>query len=86
MHTYTFPLSQAEFESKLAELEQAVGAGAIQKDGEGSGTVKHSGVEAEYIYDAAAGVLTVEVLHKPFLIPESAIEKKLQEWFKGEKA
>lgn len=81
MKTLTFNLTQAQFDTKLAELAKEVGGDLHKKDAT-SGTVKHSGVEADYVYSAPTGVLTIEVKHKPFIVPESTIDGKLNEWFK----
>jgi len=78
--TLTFKLSQEQFDSKLAELQKEVGNGLTKRD-DTSGTVKHSGVEATYVYDRPIASLTIVVQHKPFIVPERTIDSKLAEWF-----
>lgn len=43
------------------------------------GTIIGHGVTANYSYDAASQILTVDVIHHPFYIPVSAIENQLRE-------
>ncbi len=44
-----------------------------------SGTLSKDGVTAKYTH--AAGQLTVEIIDKPFLLPLSLIEGRLQSYF-----
>jgi len=42
------------------------------------GVISGQGVKANYRYDGATRTLNVEVIHRPFFIPVSAIESQLR--------
>ena len=77
-HTITIAMTPAQFAACCA---------AAQKDGVAlagtSGEIKYHGVTAAYEYDGAA-VLTITIEHKPFIEPESALEKRLRVWLAAE--
>jgi hypothetical protein len=43
------------------------------------GTITGHGVTANYHYDGAAQMLSVDVIHHPFYIPVSSIESQLRD-------
>ncbi len=57
-----------------AQSDTAVGTG-------NDGAISGHGVSATYSYSPATEELDVEVTHKPFYIPESAIEHQIAEYF-----
>lgn len=65
------PMSEAQF----AAAAQRLRSNGIELTGT-TGTLSKDGVTAKYTY--AAGKLAVEVLDRPFLLPLSLIEGKLQ--------
>lgn len=70
----TIPLTQAQYDAKVAQLKQDQG---ITLSGD-SGTVSKLGVVIDYSYDGKD--LTLEVKDKPFLISEKHIEAMIAAW------
>jgi len=64
---------------KLAKLRAELITGGASITGATVGTISGHGIEATYRYDEAAQRLGVDLVHKPFWMPESAIESKLRE-------
>lgn len=67
------PMSEAQF----AEATQRLQQNGIQLSGP-SGTLSRQGITAEYAY--AEGVLRINIVKKPMLIPESLIESQLKSY------
>ena len=64
--------------SQFAAVSGRLRANGIALDGP-SGTLTKDGVTAKYTH--ADGQLTVEIIDKPFLLPLSLIEGRLQSYF-----
>jgi hypothetical protein len=60
--------------AKFAAMKTQLAAQATVTDT----TITGHGVTANYTYDPASQVLTVDVIHHPFYIPVSAIENQLR--------
>jgi hypothetical protein len=69
-------VSEAVFCALRAQLVATHQAGIT---GTTAGTITGHGVTANYSFDSAAGTLSVDVIHHPFYIPESAIEAQLRD-------
>lgn len=65
------PMTDAQF----ATAAQRLGGYEIELNGP-SGTISKQGFTARYQH--AAGKLTIEILEKPFFMPESMIESRLK--------
>lgn len=65
------PLTEAQF----AEASQRLRAAGVDISGP-AGTLSRSGVTARYSY--ANGVLSIEVVEKPFFLPLSAVEAQMR--------
>jgi hypothetical protein len=65
------PLSEAQFDEASRRLQAA----GVNINGP-SGTLSRNGITAKYSY--ANGVLTIEVVDKPFLLPLSVIESQMR--------
>jgi hypothetical protein len=50
-----------------------------QITGDKEGTISGHGVTADYRYDAASQMLSVDIVHRPFYVPVSAIESELRQ-------
>jgi hypothetical protein len=70
----SFPMTDAQF----ANASNRLRAAGIELSGP-SGTLSKDGITAKYAH--ADGKLTVEIVDKPFFVPESMIEAKLKEYF-----
>ena len=70
----SLPMSDAQF----AAASKRLAANGIALAGS-RGTLTKDGVTAKYVH--ADGVLTVEIIDRPFLLPLSLIEGKLQAYF-----
>lgn len=67
----SIPMSDAQFAAASTRLR----ANGIELDGP-SGTISKDGVTAKY--EHADGKLTIEIVDRPFLLPISLIEGRLQ--------
>ena len=67
----SFPMTDAQF----ANASNRLRAAGVEFNGP-SGTLSKDGITARYAH--GDGVLTVEIVDKPFLLPLSLIESKLQ--------
>lgn len=65
------PLSEAQFEEASRRLQAA----GVNINGP-SGTLSRNGITAKYSY--ANGILSIEVVDKPFLLPLSVIESQMR--------
>lgn len=65
------PLTEAQFEEASRRLQAA----GVNLSGP-SGTMSREGITAKYSY--ANGVLTIEVVDKPFFLPLSLIESQMR--------
>lgn len=65
------PMSEAQFATATARLR----ANGIELTGP-TGTLSKDGITAKY--EHADGKLTIEIIDKPFLLPQSLIEGRLQ--------
>ena len=63
---------------QLESIRTRLSVNGVQITGD-SGEIEQQGCKLSYSYDGSN--LTVNVLHKPFMIPESAVENKIKEWF-----
>ncbi len=70
----SIPMSDAQFAAASNRLR----SNGIELTGP-SGTLTKDGITAKY--EHAAGKLTVEIIDRPFLLPLSLIEGKLQAYF-----
>jgi hypothetical protein len=73
MQSIQIPLTRTQLEQK----RQQAAANGIVLQGD-SGEAEAQGVKIGYSYDGA--LLTITVLHKPWIYPESAVEAKIDEW------
>ncbi len=67
----TVPMSERQFAAATERLR----ANGIVLEGT-EGTLTKDGITAKYVY--AEGALTIEIVDRPFLLPLSLIEGKLQ--------
>lgn len=65
------PLSETQFDEASRRLQAA----GVNLSGR-SGTLSRDGITAKYSY--ANGVLTIEVIEKPFFLPLSLIESQMR--------
>ena len=73
-------VSPATFDAlrvKLLSAHQANVSGTTE------GVITGHGVTANYRYDSAGQVLSVDIIHHPFFIPVSAIESQLRDAIAG---
>lgn len=49
---------------------------SVSPDGN-SGSISRHGIVADYSFDSAAAVLTVDIKKKPFFVPESMIQSQI---------
>ena len=70
----SFPMTDAQFASASRSLRSS----GIELTGP-SGTIVKDGVTAKYVH--ADGKLTIEIVDRPFFLPLSLIEGKLQTYF-----
>lgn len=68
-------VSEAAFNALRAQL---LSNHQAEITGTTDGTITGQGVTANYHYDSSAATLSVDVIHHPFYIPESAIESQLR--------
>jgi hypothetical protein len=73
----TFSLTPAEFEQRKQELIKQQN---LEMPPGNAGEVEAAGITIVYNYDGAS-LLTIDIVHKPMLIPESMIVSRLREWF-----
>jgi hypothetical protein len=69
------PLTPAQFAAKSAEIKAEYGVEITGKTGQ----VEHKGYTLSYVYDDST--LSLNVLHKPALVPEAMVEHELRSWF-----
>ncbi len=72
-------VSEAAFNALRAQLLSS----QAEVTGTTGGTITGHGVTADYQYDSASRTLSVEVIHRPFYIAESAIESHLRDAVAG---
>ena len=65
---------------KLAEAAQQVSAKVGHPVDLTAGTLSHDGATVKYSYDGV-GVLTIDVLSKPFYLSEGFVERQISGWF-----
>jgi hypothetical protein len=70
----SFPLTDAQFAAASTRLR----AYGVDLSGP-TGTIAKEGITAKYVH--ANDTLTVEIVDKPFFIPQSLIESKLKDYF-----
>jgi hypothetical protein len=68
------PLSPEQFESKAAQIAAQQGINMIGHEG----TIEKMGVKASYAY--ADGMLTINILEKPFFMSEDMVEEQLKKF------
>jgi hypothetical protein len=69
-------ISQEKFIRVAAEIQRRLG---VQLP-EGDGTIASQGFRVQIQHDPEAETLTLELLKKPWYVPDSMIEKKIDEW------
>jgi hypothetical protein len=69
-------IEERRFEAIAAEIRQRLG---VELPGH-SGFIEAQGFKVEVHYDRVAKTLTFELLKKPWFVPESLIEQKIDEW------
>ena len=67
------------FASIMAEVAKDTGL-AVSGN---SGTASKSGFIVSWSYDPEVGVLTMQVLDKPWIVPASTVQSKIQELVQG---
>ena len=72
----SFPMTDAQF----ANASNRLRAAGIVLSGP-SGTLSKDGITAKYAH--ANDTLTVEIVDRPFFVPESMIESKLKQYFES---
>lgn len=75
--TLTFSLTPTEFAQRRRELVEQQ---HVEMPEGNTGEATSSGVTVSYEYDGRS-TLSVSILHKPMLVPESAIVSRIREWF-----
>jgi hypothetical protein len=73
----TFSLTPAEFEQRKQELIKQQN---LEMPPGNAGEVEAAGITIAYNYDGVS-LLTIDIVHKPMLIPEAMIVGRLREWF-----
>ena len=63
-----------EFQTKAAQLAEQQGIAITGHQG----TIEKMGVKANYLYEN--GLLTINILEKPFFLSEDMCEKQLRAW------
>lgn len=69
-------IEERRFEAIAAEIRQRLG---VELPGH-SGVIEAHGFKVEVHYDRVAKTLTFELLNKPWFVPESLIDRKIDEW------
>ena len=83
MQDISINLSRPSFEAKRrALISNGVSLPATGDRGQASA----HGVVVDFVYEPGAhsgriGILTLRLIEKPFLFPESAVESRIREWF-----
>jgi hypothetical protein len=72
-----FSLTPAEFEQRKQEL---IDQQQLEMPPGNAGEVHAAGITIAYNYDGVS-TLTIDIVHKPMLVPESMIVSRLREWF-----
>lgn len=75
------PITEPQIETLTKEL--AAQGTQIAAGEPNQYTVTGHGITASAVFDEALGSLTVTVVHKPFFIPESAIQSGIQNALKS---
>ena len=75
------PITAAQITTLTSEL--AAQNTQITPGAENQYAITGHGITASAVFDPAKGSLTVTVIHKPFYIPESAIESGIQNALKA---
>lgn len=68
------------FASLMSEVTKETGL-AVSGN---SGTASKSGFTVSWNYDPSVGVLTMQVLDKPWIVPASVCQSKIQELVEGQ--
>lgn len=65
-----------QFKAIAATIQKRMGITLPER----SGSVEAHGFRIHLHYDSAAELLTLELMEKPWYVPESLIEQKIDEW------
>jgi hypothetical protein len=68
------PLTPEQFDTKSAQIAAKHGINLIGHEG----TIEKMGVKASYMYEN--GVLSINILEKPFFLSEEMVENQLKAW------
>ncbi len=82
MKTHEIKITPEEFERAVAQLK-AEGRGQLNAGEDHQGMANYRGVIAAFHYDRETQVLTIILLHKPWIYPEADVWSKVDEWFQG---
>jgi hypothetical protein len=69
-------INHEKFKAIAADIHRRLGVALP----DGKGTIDAQGFRVQIQHDAVAETLTLELLKKPWFIPDSIIEKKIDEW------
>ena len=72
-------ISEQKFNKIAAELKQRAGIALVGN----SGNVESKGFEVRFCYDDTAKTLELELLKKPWFVPQSLIDSKIAEYMAG---
>ncbi len=68
------PLTPEQFQSKAAQIAAQQGINLIGHEG----TIEKMGVKANWVYEE--GMLTINIVDKPFFMSESMVEEQLKKF------
>ena len=72
-------ISEQKFSKIATELKQRAGIALVGN----SGNVESKGFEIRFCYDTIAKTLELELLKKPWFVPQSLIDSKIKEYMDG---
>ena len=72
----TFPLTRPQLEQRRQQLAQA----GVMLVGD-HGRIENSGVVLQLDYYETYEMLKIEIVDKPFFVPETVVEGKIRGWF-----
>jgi hypothetical protein len=72
----TFPLTRPQLEQRRQLLAQA----GVSMEGD-HGIISHSGVSLKIDYYESYQMLSIEIVSKPWYVPEAVVEGKIKGWF-----
>lgn len=69
-------IEEQQFKAIAATIQKRMGITLPERNG----SVEAHGFRVHVHYDSAAESLTLELLEKPWYVPESLLEQKIDEW------